>query len=131
MALKILKVSSRRRPYKSGQHSYSKSHTRLYFFPRGESVMDNLRNRRGRPYNDWRTLIPAVLAKLSKVGGDVEPFMKPDKVSWSQRAGCSCPCSPGFIVIGPCFKDFDIYVDIADESYVEPVKEPTCIAEGI
>ena len=137
MALKIFKVTARRRTYERGRRSYRAGHTRLYFFPQGESVMDNLRNRRTRPHNVYRTFIPAALDLLrakSNTEADykmVEAWMKPEKISWSQRAGCSCPCSPGFIVIGPGFKDFDIYVDIADENYVEPVKELTCVAEGI
>ncbi len=32
------------------------------------------------------------------------------KVSWSQFAGCSCPCSPGFVVNNPDY-EFDIHVN--------------------
>ena len=64
--------------------------TRIYVFPKGETVLANLENRHQRPYNVYRKeVIPAVLEHLGT----------PDaKVSWSQRAGCSCPCSPGFVI---------------------------------
>ena len=69
---------------------------RIYFWPGKETVMENLVNRRSRPYNEFRKLMPQVFAKLRDEGvlsADVTP-----KVRWSQYAGCSCPCSPGFIV---------------------------------
>lgn len=65
--------------------------TRVYVWPEGETIMQNLMNRKGRPYTLYRKeVIPAVLAKLGLPSGT--------KVRWSQYAGCSCPCSPGFII---------------------------------
>jgi len=34
------------------------------------------------------------------------------KVRWSQYAGCSCPCSPGFIVSHPGVKPKDVFVTV-------------------
>lgn len=66
---------------------------KIYVWPEGETLIDNLENRRSRPFNIYRKeVIPQVLAQLG-VPADA-------KVRWSQRAGCSCPCSPGFIVEG-------------------------------
>jgi hypothetical protein len=36
----------------------------------------------------------AIIATL----GRVVPDIKPNEVSYSRKAGCSCPCSPGFII---------------------------------
>ena len=65
--------------------------SRIYIWPEGETIMDNLQNRRTRPYSVFRKqVIPQVLEQLG--------WPADTKVSWSQRAGCQCGCSPGFIV---------------------------------
>jgi hypothetical protein len=63
----------------------------VHVWPKGESVLDNLMNRRNRPYTDWKKfLIPVMAEGLKKAGFEVtDPH-------WNQRLGCSCPCSPGF-----------------------------------
>lgn len=66
-------------------------HSIVYVSVDGESVIENLVNRRSRPY---KALRPIVLEELKKHG---IPFKN---IRWSQRAGCSCPCSPGFIIQG-------------------------------
>lgn len=63
----------------------------IYFWPSKESVLENLENRRNRPYKEWKKLIPEVLKQLNIV----DPGYK---WTWNQYAGCSmCPCSPGFV----------------------------------
>lgn len=77
--------------------------SRVYIFPQGETLLDNLQNRRSRPYNEYRKqVMPAVLKALGLPAGT--------KVKWSQYAGCSCPCSPGFIVEDVVGKT--VYVDV-------------------
>ena len=63
----------------------------LYFFPVGETIIDNLAMRRKRPIKEFRALIPEVCAAVGLNMAD-------HKFSWSQKAGCSCGCSPGFVV---------------------------------
>jgi len=69
--------------------------TIVYFWPEGESVLENLANRRNRPYTEYRKLLPEVFKELRSRGINL-----PDnpKANWSQKAGCSCGCSPGFIL---------------------------------
>lgn len=62
---------------------------RLYVSVEDETIMENLMNRRSRPYNAYKTLIH---------GSDLGEIIDLSKLSWSQKAGCSCPCSPGFIL---------------------------------
>ena len=63
---------------------------RIYVDIEGESIRENLQNRRERPYNVYKKeLLPALFRLLG---------IRDVKVGWSQHAGCSCPCSPGFIV---------------------------------
>lgn len=64
----------------------------IYIWQKGESIADNLIYRRARPYTVWRKqVLPLLVEKY--------PYLAKFKFSWSQRAGCSCPCSPGFIVV--------------------------------
>lgn len=64
--------------------------SRVYVYPRGESVVEHLFARHERPYNVYRKqVLPQVWEQLG---------VKNAQVRWSQYAGCSCPCSPGFIV---------------------------------
>jgi hypothetical protein len=68
--------------------------TVLYFVVNEEKLIENLEHRRNRPVQAWKRLIPEVLTKL---GYDQNLSAK---FRWSQKAGCSCGCSPGFIFTG-------------------------------
>ena len=67
---------------------------RLYFSNDGsETVLENLVNRRNRPYQFYRKeFMPGLTSILRDLG------VKILKARWSQKAGCSCGCSPGFIL---------------------------------
>lgn len=63
---------------------------RLYVWAGGRfSVLEHLENRTRRPYNIFKKIIRA-----SELGEHIDI----SKLSWSQYAGCPCPCSPGFIL---------------------------------
>ena len=65
--------------------------TRIYVWPDNESIIDNINKRRERPYTVYKKeIIPQVLAKYG--------WSLTTKIRWSQKAGCPCGCSPGFIV---------------------------------
>lgn len=55
------------------------------------NVLEDLVNRRNRP---WQAVKPAVVKALRDAGVQFE------RIRWDQRAGCSCPCSPGFVLEG-------------------------------
>jgi hypothetical protein len=103
--------SPRRWPRDGNERREFDSKSRIYFWPTGESILDNLTNRRSRPYELYRELIPQVFDQL---GLQFTPALK---ARWSQRAGCSCPCSPGFILprrlVDADGRPFDIHVDIS------------------
>ena len=87
---------------------------RIYVFPPEYTVLENLENRRERPYQEWKKLIPEVIEKAkTRKGGDEIEFGPNTKVRWSQKAGCSCGCSPGFIVDAPATPwGVDIFVEL-------------------
>ena len=87
------------------QHGkYSK--IRIYVHPQGESLLANLSNRNTRPHTVYRKeVLPKLFTQLG---------WNPDtKVKWSQYAGCSCPCSPGFVVDNVYGRN--IWVDVVDQ----------------
>lgn len=98
------------------QVDYNKK-PRLYVSTSGESLLDNLMNRTTRPVNVWGRAVRAALAALDL----------PGTLGWYQKAGCSCPCSPGFIWTGAPALDFgdgcpttkyDAWVELADAPLV-------------
>lgn len=77
---------------------------KVYFFIDNETLLDNLENRRNRPYNEYRKALPTVYEMVGLEG------MEDYKARWSQYAGCTCGCSPGFVIDG--LRGFNIYVTI-------------------
>lgn len=81
---------------------------RIYFLLSNESIVDHLQNRRSRPYRQFRKFLPEVI-RMAGLEGQIDADN--DGIAWSQNAGCSCGCSPGFIVHRLFPKSFSIYVD--------------------
>lgn len=83
--------------------------SRLFVWPVGESLLESLRERHDRPVEEYRKLFREVLGS----GAGRLLLGLPDrqfKLSWSQRAGCQCGCSPGF-VLDACL-GYDLHVDV-------------------
>lgn len=77
---------------------------RIYIFPRDESIAEQFFNRKERPYKIWRKeVLPQVWEQLG---------IDSAKVRWSQYAGCSCPCSPGFIITEG-YSGSDVFVNVS------------------
>lgn len=81
----------RQAPGTRGEYKSYMSKPRVYVrmtFP-GSSMVDDLVLRR---MHSPRKLKPLVIETLKENGIVV------NKLKWSRYAGCSCPCSPGFII---------------------------------
>jgi len=91
---------------------------RVYIFPEGEGVFENLVNRFDRPSKLYRReVMPAVLEKMG--------LPADTKYVWNQYAGCSCGCSPGFII--HTRRRVEIYVTVEAEEGEDPMA--ACIDE--
>ena len=66
------------------------SRRRVFVSLQGETILENFMG--GRHNNPVDMLRPVVKAYLLGRGIPVKGMV------WSQKAGCSCPCSPGFVV---------------------------------
>lgn len=74
----------------------------VYVYVKGESVIEQLYARKHRPHQALRPIVKAELEKHGIKG----------TLRWSQRAGCSCPCSPGFLIInGDIGNDYWITIE--------------------
>lgn len=78
-----------------------------YFFLTGESILENLQNRRMRPVKEFRKSLPEVFAKTQFENLWNEGHIK---ANWSQYCGCSCGCSSGFRLTG--LYGYNIFVDV-------------------
>lgn len=76
------------------------SRTRIYVSVKDESILENLINRRSRPKNLYREVLADFFTKhatdLHLRLEDVPAIVKAS--TWSQKAGCNCGCSPGFVI---------------------------------
>jgi hypothetical protein len=75
---------------------------KIYIFTEGETILENLVNRRSRPHLFYKK---EVLPKLMEMITDEAMKKKLSDPNarwvWSAKCGCSmCPCSPGFIQKG-------------------------------
>lgn len=61
---------------------------RIHLFPQNETIIENLQNRRNRDRSLWRKISLLTLHNLN---------LSNVKLTFSQKAGCFCGCSPGFI----------------------------------
>jgi hypothetical protein len=86
--MKIVKVE--KVAIRPERRTYGNPPSIVYVNIEGENVWENLENRRCRPYTAYKHLLAPHLQEL---GIPVDA-----KLAWNQKAGCSCPCSPGFNV---------------------------------
>ena len=99
----LIKINS----IKIRKSEFPSSHSRLFLFDGGSTHnLPLLLGADPRPYKIWKkNVVPSVLNKLE---------LTPTDVVWSRTAGCSCGCSPGFILKGNTDSK-RIYVDITYE----------------
>lgn len=80
--------------------------SRVYVSIDGETLLKHLYERTSRPHNIWK---PMVIAALQAAG------VQFDGLAWSQRCGCSCPCSAGFILKNAPVRGMDYFVYLTVE----------------
>jgi|MudIll2142460700_1097286.scaffolds.fasta_scaffold00031_34 hypothetical protein len=77
--------------------------SRLFVWIDNEKVLDNLHDRYKRPWQLWKAeVLPQVFKRLK--------LPRDTLTKWSQTAGCSCGCSPGFIVYDGKNQDYHVFV---------------------
>ena len=98
MTFEITNLKAEYEPYYSRKNEPYKWSNKLYIWPEGETILENLYNRHDRPSKLWKKeIIPAVIAKLAQENPEAYLAVKDEEWGWRQKCGCSCPCSPGFV----------------------------------
>lgn len=95
---------SDRRDARYGYGPYAKA--RIYFSLDGWSILDNLFNRGSEPHVLVKPFIVPMALEAMGLPADT-------KATWSRKAGCSCGCSPAFIIDAPNEKGYDVWVTVA------------------
>lgn len=104
--MNIKKITLRPCTGATTRKSYKRHRPRIYVWLDSETIIQNMQDRRDRPYTVYKKEVLPALFRLLGIA--------PVEVRWSQKAGCSCPCSPGFIV--PNYDiPYDIHVTITDK----------------
>jgi hypothetical protein len=115
MNFEITKINVRRDSYTNRKGELAKWSNKLYIFTEGETILENLVNRRSKPHQFYKAeIIPKVLVMITDEQIIKELLSNPKaKWGWSQKCGCSmCPCSPGFIQRGGSDSMLTVYVNV-------------------
>ena len=108
--MKIKKMDVRPWNRRSGEPFASKP--KIYIFIENETILENLENRHNRPATVYKKeILPQVMEKLKNSNPDIYNKFKNSKIGWRQNCGCSCPCSPGFVVVDAWGTE-EVYVTI-------------------
>lgn len=141
--IKIVEAHARQESYRQAyEHPRRNGRVTVYVTPQGESIMEQfLAGRHTRPYKAWKPVVKDFLVKFLGFNEDI-------KVSWSQTAGCTCPCSPGFVIKesdgypatpGHFLRDFtqvgsnrdvDIWLTLERDEYADEVRAVVEAAVG-
>ena len=121
MNFKIKSISAKQEYYSQRKGEPYRDHNKAYIWVSGESVIENLINRRSRPYKFYQdNVLPVVLKEVLKQHPEFERELSPNPKHWGWRSkcGCSmCPCSPGFIqVLGSCTVTIQAEVEFFEEA---------------
>jgi hypothetical protein len=108
---KIEKIKVSPTSYYERKNEPYKHDSKIYIFPTGESILENLYNRHSRPHNFYKKeILPKVLEYIAFNNPEVYENIKNGEWGWRQKCGCTCPCSPGFKAATR--SKYDIFVDV-------------------
>lgn len=92
--MKIVNVKRvRNSPNRPGSGGPITRQLRIYFHPTGSAADGTITERR----REYRRLLDEVYA-IARVSMTIDELQAGRRAAWSAKAGCSCGCSPGFVV---------------------------------
>lgn len=99
MKFTITRLNVKYESYSSRKNEPYRSANKLYIWPEGETVLENLVNRRFRPTDFYKKeIIPVVMKQLQEQFPEQAKCIGKENWGWRAKCGCSmCPCSPGFV----------------------------------
>ena len=119
MQIKTVEKKTRPYPRTPRERREYTAKPRLYVSHDGENVLENLVSRKSRPVDQYRGVMPEILKQLG--------LPADTKMRWSQKAGCPCGCSPGFVV--PSYGRWDAWATVTgDRVSQDPAAQETVAA---
>ena len=99
MKFKIKSVKAEQEYYSSRKGEPFRDSNKAYLWVSGETIAENLMNRRNRPYKFYQeTVLPEILKQVDAEHPEYRISTNVKDWGWRSKCGCSmCPCSPGFI----------------------------------
>ena len=99
MKFKIKKISAKQEYYSERKGEPFRDNNKCYIWVERESIVENLMNRRSRPYKFYQeNVLPQILKEVNEKYPEYRISTNVKDWGWRQKCGCSmCPCSPGFI----------------------------------
>lgn len=97
MKYQITKLEVRQRTESSEMNNRS----RVYIEHEKESIAENLLTRFSRDVSAYKTQVVPILCQILNLTSR--------DFSWSQKAGCSCGCSPGFRLAS---RGYDVFMTV-------------------
>ena len=99
MNFRIKSVSAKQEYFSGRKGEPFRDKNKAYVWVSGESVLENLANRRSRPYKFYQEeVLPIVLKEVAEKHPELSIDLNEKNWGWRSKCGCSmCPCSPGFI----------------------------------
>jgi len=103
MKFTIKKLKINHESYSSRKGEPYKYSNKLYIWTSGETILENLQNRRSRPHDFYkREIIPVVMKQIEEQFPEEAKYLGKENWGWRAKCGCSmCPCSPGFVQSTP------------------------------
>ena len=99
MKFKIVSLSAKQEYWSERKGEPFRDSNKAYIWVDGESVLENLMNRRSRPYKFYQEeILPTILREIDAKHPEYQIDTNAKNWGWRSKCGCSmCPCSPGFI----------------------------------
>ena len=98
MQIEIKSLRIQQESYSNRKGEPYRDRNKLYIWPTGENVLENLFNRHNRPAKVWKEeVIPVLLERIQAEHPELFQSIKDANWGWRQKCGCTCPCSPGFV----------------------------------
>ena len=99
MKFKIKQISAKQEYYSERKGEPFRDNNKAYIWVSGESIQENLMNRRSRPYKFYQeNVLPQILKEVDAKYPEYRIDTNAKNWGWRSKCGCSmCPCSPGFI----------------------------------
>jgi len=99
MKFKIKSISAKQEYWSERKGEPFRDNNKCYIWVERESIVENLMNRRSRPYKFYQeNVLPQILKEVNEKYPEYRISTNVKDWGWRQKCGCSmCPCSPGFI----------------------------------